>query len=202
MFFFVRFKVAASRIQVENRSMNPNPRQLTLLTFVRAQGSVTVEQLAEKLGVTLQTVRRDVQRLINLDRNSFAAAMVALGHADGMVTGVTRNFDQALEEVLRVIDPAPGGRVMGMSVVLAKGHTLFIADTNVTEMPDAEDLATPDVAALGRHQQFLHLRLLLRGIGLERREQFIRPLLHRHGEICEVWFHSFDPQRGEGLRRL
>ena len=33
---------------------------------------------------------RDVQRLINLDRNSFAAAMVALGHADGMVTGVTR----------------------------------------------------------------------------------------------------------------
>jgi malate dehydrogenase (oxaloacetate-decarboxylating)(NADP+) len=42
--------------------------------------------------------------------------------------------------VLRVIDPAPGGRVMGMSVVLAKGHTLFIADTNVTEMPEAEEL--------------------------------------------------------------
>jgi DeoR family transcriptional regulator, glycerol-3-phosphate regulon repressor len=43
--------------------MSPNPRQLTLLTVVRAQGSVTVEQLADKLGVTLQTVRRDVQRL-------------------------------------------------------------------------------------------------------------------------------------------
>lgn len=43
--------------------MNPNPRQLTLLAGVRAQGSVTVEQLADKLGVTLQTVRRDVQRL-------------------------------------------------------------------------------------------------------------------------------------------
>ena len=55
-----------------------------------------------------------------------------------MVTGVTRNFDQALEEVLRVIDPAPGGRVIGMSIVLAKGRTLFIADTNVTEMPEAE----------------------------------------------------------------
>jgi malate dehydrogenase (oxaloacetate-decarboxylating)(NADP+) len=83
---------------------------------------------------------RDVQRLVNQDRNSFAAAMVALGHADGMVTGVTRSYDQALEEVLRVIDPTPYGRVMGMSVVLAKGHTLFIADTNVTEMPEAEDL--------------------------------------------------------------
>ena len=43
--------------------MTPNPRQLTLLSVVHAQGSVTVEQLAEKLGVTLQTVRRDVQRL-------------------------------------------------------------------------------------------------------------------------------------------
>jgi DeoR family glycerol-3-phosphate regulon repressor len=40
-----------------------NPRQLTLLAVVHAQGSVTVEQLAEQLGVTLQTVRRDVQRL-------------------------------------------------------------------------------------------------------------------------------------------
>ena len=43
--------------------MNPNPRQLTLLTVVQAQGSATVEQLADTLGVTLQTVRRDVQRL-------------------------------------------------------------------------------------------------------------------------------------------
>jgi DeoR family glycerol-3-phosphate regulon repressor len=43
--------------------MNQNPRQLSLLDFVQTQGSVTVEQLAEKLGVTLQTVRRDVQRM-------------------------------------------------------------------------------------------------------------------------------------------
>lgn len=43
--------------------MNPNPRQLTLLAVVRTMGSVTVEELADKLGVTLQTVRRDIQRL-------------------------------------------------------------------------------------------------------------------------------------------
>ena len=98
---------------------------------------------------------RDVQRLVNQDRNSFAACMVALGYADAMVTGVTRSYDQALDEVLRVIDPAPGGRVMGMSVLLGKGHTLFIADTNVTEMPEADDLveialeAAQAVKALG-----------------------------------------------------
>ena len=100
-------------------------------------------------------LKRDVQRLINQDRNSFAASMVALGYADGMVTGVTRSYDQALEDVLRVIDPDPNGRIMGMSVVLAKGHTLFVADTSVTEMPDAEDLveiacgAAEAVKALG-----------------------------------------------------
>ncbi|TAJ71364.1 MAG: NADP-dependent malic enzyme [Phenylobacterium sp.] len=92
-------------------------------------------------------LRRDVQRLINQDRNSFGAALVALGHADGMVTGVTRNFDQVLEEVLNVIDPAPDGRVIGMSVVMAKGHTLFIADTNVTEMPLAEELVEIGIEA-------------------------------------------------------
>jgi len=56
-------------------------------------------------------LRRDCQRLINQDRNSFAASMVALGHADGMVTGVTRNYDQVLEFdglAWRAI-PVPGG---------------------------------------------------------------------------------------------
>ena len=43
--------------------MNFNPRQLKLIAAVEARGAVTVEQLAEELSVTLQTVRRDVQRL-------------------------------------------------------------------------------------------------------------------------------------------
>jgi malate dehydrogenase (oxaloacetate-decarboxylating)(NADP+) len=79
-----------------------------------------VEHLYERLQ-RKGYLQRDIQRLVNQDRNSFAASMVALGHADGMVTGVTRNFDQAYAEVMRVIDPAPGGRVIGMSIVLAKG---------------------------------------------------------------------------------
>lgn len=50
---------------------------------------------------------RDVQRLINTDRNHFAASMVALGDADGMVTGLTRNYSTALEDVRRCIDQSP-----------------------------------------------------------------------------------------------
>ena len=41
----------------------PNPRQAGVLSTVRELGSVTVEALAERFGVTLQTVRRDVKLL-------------------------------------------------------------------------------------------------------------------------------------------
>jgi DeoR family glycerol-3-phosphate regulon repressor len=43
--------------------MTPNPRQALLLEEVRDKGSVSVEALAERLRVTLQTVRRDVKLL-------------------------------------------------------------------------------------------------------------------------------------------
>ncbi|NEX93513.1 NADP-dependent malic enzyme [Caulobacter sp. 17J65-9] len=99
-------------------------------------------------------LRRDVQRLINLDRNSFAAAMVACGHADAMVTGVTRNFDQALEDVRRVLDPV--GRPIGLSIVLAKGRTLFIADTSITELPDSADLVEIAMQAARAVRQIGH----------------------------------------------
>jgi malate dehydrogenase (oxaloacetate-decarboxylating)(NADP+) len=92
-------------------------------------------------------LKRDIQRLINQDRNAFAASMVALGCADGMVTGVTRSFDVSMEEVLRAIDPAPFGRLIGMSIMLAKGHTLFVADTSITELPTAEDLVEIAISA-------------------------------------------------------
>jgi malate dehydrogenase (oxaloacetate-decarboxylating)(NADP+) len=94
-------------------------------------------------------LQRDCQRLVNQDRNHFAACMVALGDADAMVTGVTRNFSVALDDVRRCIDPKPGHRVIGVSLVLARGHPVLVADTAVTEMPDAESLADIAVEAAG-----------------------------------------------------
>ena len=84
---------------------------------------------------------RDCQRLINNDRNHFAACMVALGDADGIVTGVTRNYSTALEDVRRVIDARPGHCVIGASIVLARGRTVIVADTAVHDMPNAEQIA-------------------------------------------------------------
>ena len=90
---------------------------------------------------------RDCQRMVNQDRNTFAACMVAMNDADSMVTGVTRNFSVALEEVRRVIDPKPGHRVIGVSLVIARGRTVLVADTAVTEMPDGKDIAEIAVEA-------------------------------------------------------
>jgi malate dehydrogenase (oxaloacetate-decarboxylating)(NADP+) len=92
---------------------------------------------------------RDCQRLINQDRNTFAAAMVAQGDADALVTGVTRNFSIALDEVRRVIDPKPGHRVIGVSLVLSRGKPVVVADTAITEMPDAQDIADIAIEAAG-----------------------------------------------------
>ncbi|MDW6025672.1 NADP-dependent malic enzyme [Mesorhizobium sp. BAC0120] len=84
---------------------------------------------------------RDAQRLINNDRNHFAACMLALGDADAVVTGVTRNYSTALSDLRRVIDDRPGHCVIGASIVLARGRTVIVSDTAVHEMPSAEQLA-------------------------------------------------------------
>jgi malate dehydrogenase (oxaloacetate-decarboxylating)(NADP+) len=93
-------------------------------------------------------LRRDVQRLVNQDRNVFAACMVATGDADAMVTGLTRSTSVCLEDVQRVIGPAPGHIAFGLTLMLGQhGRTIFIADSQVHFRPDAEQLADIVVGA-------------------------------------------------------
>jgi len=84
---------------------------------------------------------RDCQRMVNQDRNVFAACMVAMGDADALVTGLTRNFSVAVDNVRRAIDHRPGHRLIGVSMALVRGRTVFIADTSIHELPSAEELA-------------------------------------------------------------
>ncbi|WP_421730917.1 NADP-dependent malic enzyme [Brevundimonas sp.] len=99
-------------------------------------------------------LRRDVQRMINQDRNYFAASMVARGDADAVVTGTTRNFNMVLKEVQRVLDVEK--RLIGMSIVLAKGRTLFVADTSIHELPSAEELAEIAIQAAANVRRLGH----------------------------------------------
>jgi malate dehydrogenase (oxaloacetate-decarboxylating)(NADP+) len=92
---------------------------------------------------------RDCQRMINQDRNVFAAAMVACGDADAMVTGVTRSYHVALDDVRKAIDPAPGQRLIGVSILIVRGRAVFVADTTVTELPTPRDMAETGIAVAG-----------------------------------------------------
>ncbi len=92
---------------------------------------------------------RDCQRMVNNDRNYWGAIMVARGDADAMVTGLTRNYSVALDTVKACIDPKPGHRVIGVSLALARGRTVLIADTAVIDMPTSEELA--DIAEEAAH---------------------------------------------------
>ena len=97
---------------------------------------------------------RDCQRMANQDRNIFAACMVALGDADALVTGLTRNFSVALDNVRRAIDHRPGHRPIGVSMALVRGRTVFIADTSIHELPSADELADIAQEAAGVARRF------------------------------------------------
>jgi len=123
------------------------------LEIVNARLSPRTKDYTDRLYRRLQrkgALYRDVQRLVNQERNIFGALMVESGDADAMVTGLTRNYWQAFEEIRRVVDPAPGELMFGVTVFVAKGRVVFIADTTVLERPTPEQLA--DIAVQTAHK--------------------------------------------------
>ena len=90
-------------------------------------------------------LRRDCQKLINQDRNVFAAAMVASNDADAMITGVTRPFGRCFDDVIKMIDPIKNETFLSMSMLVSKERTVFIGDVNIHDTPTSEQLA--DIAS-------------------------------------------------------
>ena len=101
-------------------------------------------------------LRRDCQRMVNLDRNVFAACMVVKGHADGMVTGLTRSFRPSFEHVTRVIEPRVNRDFVATSMIVARGRTVFIGDVSVNERPNGEQLADIAEAIADKARQMGH----------------------------------------------
>ena len=103
-----------------------------------------VPELAEALYQRLQRrgyLLREVERIVNQDRNIFAATLLAAGEADVMITGITRTYAQNIRQAMRVLNPKKGVTPFGVHILVGKSHTVFIADTTVTERPTGEQLA-------------------------------------------------------------
>ena len=102
------------------------------------------EEFAEFLYQRLQRrgyLKRDCERMVRNERNVFSALMVVHGHADAMISGVTRNWTSVFQDVRRVMDAESGRNIIGVSLALCRGRAVLIADTSVHDMPTPEQLA-------------------------------------------------------------
>ncbi len=102
-------------------------------------------------------LHRDCQRMVNQDRNVFAACMVATGDADAMVTGLTRSAAVCLDDISHVIAPRDGGVAFGMTLMVGmRGRTIFIADTLMHFRPTAEQMADIAIGAAAAARRLGH----------------------------------------------
>ncbi len=139
---------APAPLEIHNAGLSQRNRHYTEFLYARLQ----------RHGM----LYRDCQRLVNQDRNVFAACMVACGDAEAMVTGLTRNSFDVLDGVTRVIDVKPGSQMFGLTILLAREHTVLVADTLVHESPTAAQLADIAVGAAAKARELgLHPRVAL-----------------------------------------
>lgn len=130
---------------------------------IRIANAVVDDDLVEKaidfLYKKLQRqgfLHRDIVRMVKNDRNIFAACMLACGVGDAMVTGLTRSYNRSMENIRLVISTKENERLFGLSVLMAKGRTVFISDTTVHELPSAMELADIAVATARKARQMGH----------------------------------------------
>ena len=100
-----------------------------------------VEYLYTKLQRTGQ-LKRDVDRLVRNERIAFGSAMVACKDADAMVTGNIRHYAASVEKLKQICDARKGEPIFGMTMIVFKGRTVLVADTNVQDFPSSKRLVS------------------------------------------------------------
>jgi malate dehydrogenase (oxaloacetate-decarboxylating)(NADP+) len=93
-------------------------------------------QTRQRKGVTYDEARQMIRQ-----RAYFASVMVKEGHADGLVTGLTTSYADAIRAPLQIIGTRAGRRAAGVYIVVTKNDFKFFADCTVNADPTAEELA-------------------------------------------------------------
>ena len=93
-------------------------------------------------------LERDVDRLVRNDRIAWGSSMIACGDADAMVTGNIRHYAASIEKLKKVVDSRDGEEIFGMTMMVSKGKTILVADTNVRDFPSSERLASVSISCV------------------------------------------------------
>ena len=147
------------RMEQKLSELGIKPDDMEGITIANARESEDLAAYCDFLYTRLQRqghLKRDCERMVSQDRNIFAACMLALSQVDTMVTGLTRNYRSALNDVRRVIDSQPREVIFGLTMIIVRGRTLFIADTAVHERPSADDVAHIAIASASTARRLGH----------------------------------------------
>jgi malate dehydrogenase (oxaloacetate-decarboxylating)(NADP+) len=90
----------------------------------------------KRKGATLALAQQLMQQ-----NNYFGAMMVEMGHANGLLNGISQSYPDALRPAIEAIGVKPGSRLAGIYMMIFKKRVLWFADTTVNISPDAEELA-------------------------------------------------------------
>ncbi len=94
-------------------------------------------RLRQRKGINLYQAKRDMRR-----RNYFGAMMVHMGDADGLVSGVTRQYPDTIRPALQIIRTREDvNHVAGLYVLVFENDIKFLADTTVNIETTPEILA-------------------------------------------------------------
>jgi len=151
------------RVLNNMKEMNIDPKGITIYNAAISEDNAKyTDYLYQKLkrdGVLYS----DCSRMVKNDRNIFAASMLACGYGDALITGLTRGYKKSLTDIWKVIKNQKEKIVMGLSMVISKQRTVFIADTACSELSSSAHLAQIAIQSAAR----------VRDMGFEPRVAFL-----------------------------
>ncbi|HRN41297.1 MAG: NADP-dependent malic enzyme [Flavobacteriales bacterium] len=104
----------------------------------------------KRRGVTLLEARDMVR-----SRNYFGSAMVEVGDADALISGLTRNYRNTIRPALQVIGTDDDvSKIAGMYILMTKQGPFFLADTTVNVNPSVQDIVDITVLSAKIIQRF------------------------------------------------
>lgn len=147
------------KILEKMKELNLSKAKLENIDITNATLNEKVDKYVDFLYKRLQRkgyLHRDIVRMVKNDRNVFSACMLACDDGDTLITGLVRGYTKSLEEISTVLDVKPGCVNFGLSVILAQNKTIFVSDTTVHELPEAETLVKIAIQTAQKAREFGH----------------------------------------------